>query len=567
MGRSSDIRARRRATALTILVMVLLLLFPAAAAAVVDGVPLYPPGIDSAYSMTSMEDPDLSGPMLAVEAFYLGDPGATEKSQTAAIVGWNAATGLNWPIGQDGQTLADGADQRQPTVLDVDGDVYVAWQQLDDPVTATWDLWLWRGSEKGTPRAGYPKVVARGPASSNQRSPDLGVTTDALGRTRSSPGSTTATPPAPPGRSTGWTSPPTATATAPATSRRRASTHRSAGERLDPSGDLLKGQHDPAVGRDGIFWLDDRSAATAGESEVWRADLSSGLPAGVQVFQRGPDDNKEKLWLRAGGPGAAWLGPGIAGGPWEPWARVPGGEARIVTFLANPTAFDVAGPRFAVSAGHGGNTDGDGDIFLYDQTTGQSTPVCNVGGTKTFAFDRLKIQTTPSISSAPGGSRVVWCDSRQFRNTASTPVQSLAYELYVALVPKVTLDVTYPGGKPLHRALLKATVTPDFAGKEVLFQGGTRHEASTRTAAASGTATRQTIATRTLVADSKAAYLWSRPQGRSLLRARRVRRRQEVHRRGQAQGAARADGERGEDGRALSGGAARVRSLRRRRLR
>ena len=513
MDRSSDIRAGRRATALTILVMVLLLLFPAAAAAVVDGVPLYPPGIDSAYSMTSMEQPDLNGPMLAFEAFYLGAPGATQKSQTAAIVGWNAATGLNWPIGQDGQTLPAGADQRQPTVLDVDGDVYVAWQQLDDPGLATWDLWLWRGSENGTPRAGYPRVVVRGPAFSNQRSPDLGVTTDALGQNpvlawvddRDTSGSSgqiywmdlTAD-----GNDNGIRDIEEASFD-PA----------SAGERLDPSGDLLKGQHDPAVGRDGIFWLDDRSAATAGESEVWRADLSFGLPAGVQAFQRGPDDNKEKLWLRAGGPGAAWLGPGIAGGPWEPWAKVPGGEAGIVTFLANPTAFDVAGARFAVSAGHGGNTDGDGDIFLYDQATGQSTPVCNVGGTKTFAFDRLKIQTTPSISSAPGGNRVVWCDSRQYRNTASTPVQSLAYELYVALVPKVTLEVTRPGGKPLHRALLKATVTPDFAGKDILFQTGTRHATSTAYGDSIWYTDWRTIATRTLGAGSKAGYVWPVPKG------------------------------------------------------
>ena len=513
MGRSSDIRAGRRATALTSLVMVLLLLFPAAVAAVVDGVPLYPLGIDSAYSMTSMEDPDLSGPMLAFEAFYLGEPGATQKSQTATIVGWNAATGLNWPIGQDGQTLAAGADQRQPTVLDVDGDVYVVWQQLDDPGLATWDLWLWRGSENGTPRAGYPRVVVRGPAFSDQRSPDLGVTTDALGEnpvlawvddrgTTGSSGQIYWMDLAADGNGNGTRDIEEASFDPSA-----------AGERLDPSGDLLKGQHDPAVGRDGIFWLDDRSAATAGESEVWRADLSFGLPAGVQVFQRGPDDNKQKLWLRAGGPGASWLGPGIAGGPWEPWAKVPGGEASIVTFLANPTAFDVAGARFAVSAGHGGNTDGDGDIFLYDQATGQSTPVCNVGGTKTFAFDRLKIQTTPSISSAPGGNRVVWCDSRQYRNTASTPLQSLAYELHVALVPKVTLEVTRPGGRPLHRALLKATVTPDFAGKNVVFQRGTRHEASTPYGDSIWYTDWTTIATRTLVAGSKAACVWSIPKG------------------------------------------------------
>ena len=325
MGRSSDIRAGRHATALTILVMMLLLLFPAAAAAVVDGVPLYPPGIDSAYSMTSMEDPDLSGPMLAAEAFYLGEPGATQKSQTAAIVGWNAATGLNWPIGQDGQTLADGADQRQPTVLDVDGDVYVAWQQLDDPVTATWDLWLWRGSEKGTPRAGYPKVVARGPASSNQRSPDLGVTTDALGEnpvlawvddrdTAGASGQIYWMDLAADGNGNGTRD------------IEEASFDPSvAGERLDPSGDLLKGQHDPAVGRDGIFWLDDRSAATAGESEVWRADLVL-RPAGQESRSSSADPTTTR---RSSGCGRAGPGPrgSAPASPAAPGSRGPGCRA------------------------------------------------------------------------------------------------------------------------------------------------------------------------------------------------------------------------------------------------
>lgn len=511
MHRSADIRRVRRAAAVPILAAVVLLIFPGVAAAAVDGVPLYPHKAGSPYKTMSMENADLSGPMLAFEAYSLDASAAAARSQTATIVAWNAASGVNWTIGRDGQTPPAGADQREPNVLDLNGDVYVAWQQLD-PVTGTWDLWLWRGSEKGDPRAGYPMVVARGPQHSDQCSPDLGVTTETLGKDPILAWVDDRDFPGPHGQIYWMDMGADGDNDGVRDVEEPGFDPATVGVRLDPSGNLLKGQHDPAVGNDGIFWLDDRSSLGAGDSEVWRAEFSLGLPAGVQPFFRGPNDNKEKLQLRAAGPGAAWLGPGIAGGPWEPWAKVPGGEASIVTFLANPTAFDVAGTRFAVSAGHGGNTDGDGDIFLYDQLTGQSTPVCNVGGTKTFAFDRLKIQRMPSISGAAGGSRVVWSDSRQ-KNKASTPIPDLAYELYVALVPTVQLTVTRSSVKDQERALLKATVAPDFKGKNIFFQAGVRHVAPTAYGDCVWYTGWKTLKKKPLDGASSATYMWPIPKG------------------------------------------------------
>jgi len=76
-----------------LVLLFLVLLLPAGAALAVDGVPLYPPGVDSAYSMTSMENPDMSGPALAFEIFVLDPAPPHAKSQTARIMFWNAATG------------------------------------------------------------------------------------------------------------------------------------------------------------------------------------------------------------------------------------------------------------------------------------------------------------------------------------------------------------------------------------------------------------------------------------------------------------------------------------------
>ena len=472
MERRTATRSLCRAPGLILIAVCVLLLTPAVALGV-DGVPLYPPGIDAGYAWTSMEHPDMSGPMLAFELFGLsGSP--VVKSQTATVYGWNAATGYNRPIGLDGSPPA-GADQRHPSVIDVGvgggvRDVYIVWQQWNDPVTATRDIWLWRGDEQGNPDANFPLRLIEGPAGSNQYAPEIGVSEMPSGGhlivtwadDRDTAGATTEiymldlTANTDGDENPNYLEP--------------GFDPVYAGDRVDPSGNELKGQHDPVVGAKGIFWLDERDAAAPGNADVYRANLAGGAPL-ISRFWTNPTDY-EAISPRATGEGAAWLGPGIAGGPYEPWVKKPGGGAGIITTLSAPWAFDVNGMRFAVTGGHGGNTSGDEDIFFYDKVTKQNVPVCNVGDPN---LDWLKIQTTPTISYAPGGSRVIWADSRQRTNNAGTDHGSLAYELYVALVPTVketASRTTLHLGQTLK---LGTTVTPNFKGKKVKFQKGKRH--------------------------------------------------------------------------------------------
>jgi len=468
MGLVDACRRHCRAPALIFCSAFVLLLVPGAARAV-DGVPLYPPGIDAAYSMTSMEHPDLSGPALTFEIFGLsGSP--VVRSQTARVMFWNAATGVNRNIGNEVPGLPAGADQRHPAVIDRNGHVYIVWQQWDDPVTATRDIWLWRGDERGNADPGFPMLLISGPAHSNQYAPDIGLSKTPSGNhlivtwadDRDTSGASTQIYLLDLTADTDGDSSPNYLEPGfdPAYG----------GDRVDPSGDLLKGQHDPAVGAKGIFWLDERDAEAAGNADVYRADLAVATPA-VSRFWTNPTAN-EAISPRATGEGAAWLGPGIAGGPFEPWVVKPGGDAGIITSLGNPQAFDVSGMRFAITGGHNGDTGSDWDIFFYDKAAAQSIPVCSVGVDN--GFDRLRIQDMPTIGSAPGGSRVVWCDTRQHTNTAATDIDALAHELYVALVPTVTQTASRTTLKLGKTLKLSARVTPGFKGYKVKFQAGTR---------------------------------------------------------------------------------------------
>ena len=56
------------------------------------------------------------------------------------------------------------------------------------------------------------------------------------------------------------------------------------------------------------------------------------------------------------------------------------------------------------------------------------------------AYDHTFTQAMPAVSSAPGGYRVVWSDARgHYANSPDTPEGALAYRLYVALVPTVSV--------------------------------------------------------------------------------------------------------------------------------
>jgi hypothetical protein len=504
---------------LLLLVLLAALLLPAGAALAADGVPLYPPGIDAAYTTCTMTNADLSGPMLAFELRPMEPPAGVRASAAAArrggyavynpiVYGWNAAVGTNWPLGKEVAGWTDDMLQLDPTVADRSGTVYVAWSQRNDP-TDDADLWLWKGSEAGMAAPGYPKLLVRGPADTNQVTPDMGVVTLGGGHElwlawaddRDTGGDTTEiyvldlsadsdSDGTPDIDEAGF---------APA----------SAGLRMDPSGDLVQGQHGPSVGAKGVFWLDDRNAAGSGESEIWRGqpflnDASAGLFCAIPA-------GRVKLNVRATAAGAAWLGPGVAGGLFEPWGKNLAKKAHILAFLGDPGEFDASGSAYALTGRHLGTTDLDRDVFFYSPSLRQVVPVCSVGGAG-GAYDHTLTQAMPAISTAPGGYRVIWSDARHhYANVAGTPEDSLAYRLYVALVPTVTLKASRQTLSLGKSTALGTRVSPKFGGYTVLFQKGKRHTFSSTYGTHEWFDGWKTLKSRSLSATSGAAFTWSPP--------------------------------------------------------
>jgi hypothetical protein len=124
----------------------------------------------------------------------------------------------------------------------------------------------------------------------------------------------------------------------------------------------------------------------------------------------------------------------------------------------------------------------------------------------------VTIQTTPAIRTAAGGSRVVWADARPWANGASTDHDSLAYELYVALVPTVSVAANRTTRDLGQSLTLSAKVTPNFTGRNVKFQKGTRHVLTYPwyLGGKSVSYTRwTTFKTKALSAASKASWTWT----------------------------------------------------------
>ena len=302
-----------------------------------DGVPLYPPGIDAAYAWTSMENPDMSGPVLDLRALRPWTRRALRQVAGRGVGSsfWNAATGVE-PADRAARspacrTAPTSAARRSASTR---GDVYVVWPQWDDPVTATRTSGCGAAPRTASPTPGSRCCSSRDRPAPTRCTPDDRRQQDAGRRSpRRSPGPTTATPPAPPPRSTCSTSAPTPTATPlptssrpgfdPAYGRRCAST---------PAATRSRVSHDPAVGPMGVFWLDAaRRRGPRRVADVWRgADLNDVAPV-VSLLHR-TRRTTARGFLRATGDGAAWLGPGVAGGPFEPWGRNVG-EGSGITHL------------------------------------------------------------------------------------------------------------------------------------------------------------------------------------------------------------------------------------------
>jgi hypothetical protein len=486
------------------------LLWCAAPALAVDGVPLYPPGVDDAYTNVSMRIADMSGPMIGVE---MQPVPVVVGPFLARVYGWNAAVGYNFPLTPIGGTPVT-ADQRGATVLDVSGTVYYAWMQQDDPATTGFDLWLWKGGETGLAAAGYPRRLITGPDPSNQITPDLG-------RVKETDGSHIVL---------AWLDDRVSAATAPQVYMLDLSKDTdadgtpdyeetsfdpaSAGTRVDPSGDIAKGEWQPQVGAKGIFWIDDRHAVlddtTKYGREIWRASLAPASAAAL--FWKGKADMSVD-YLRATGDGAAWLllGPAYAGSGWEPCAKAVGDSVKTVALLARPDRFDASGNAYALAGGHGGATDGDLDIFFKGPVSGQVVPVCTVGGYYGGAAAIVE-QIEPAISTAPGGYRVIWSDSRQVANTPATPFDELAYQLYVALVPTVSLSADHLTAHVGHKVTFACKVAPNFSSAKVRLQRGKRHVVTLADGSTMVSYEHWAVVkTKALGASSRATFTWTPP--------------------------------------------------------
>jgi hypothetical protein len=494
---------------ITVAAALLVCATPALAA---DGVPLYPPGVDDAYSDVSMRLADMNGPMIGVEMQPIP---VVVGPFLARVYGWNAAVGYNFPLTPIGGTPVT-ADQRGVTVLDVGGTVFYAWMQQDDPATTGFDLWLWKGDETGAAAPGYPRRLVTGPDPSNQITPDLGLVKEADGShivlawldDRAS------APTAPQVYMLDLSKDTDADGTPDY--EEAAFDRTAAGTRADPSGDIAKGQWQPQVGAKGIFWIDDRHAVVEDTTkygrEVWRASLAPASSA-VLFWKGKPTTSVD--YLRATASGAVWLllGPAYAGSGWEPCTKAVGGAAKTVALLARPNRLDVTGNAYAMTGGHGGATDGDSDIFFKGPVSDQVVPVCSVGdfygGSKPIVE-----QIEPAISTAPGGYRLIWSDSRQVANTPATPFDQLAYQLYVALVPTVSLSanhLTVPHG---HAVTFTCSVAPNFSGVKVRLQRGKRKlvtlaDGSTIVSYGNWSV----LKTKALAATSRATFTWT-PQAK-----------------------------------------------------
>jgi hypothetical protein len=267
----------------------------------------------------------------------------------------------------------------------------------------------------------------------------------------------------------------------------------SSGAAIDHTDIWARGQHVPAVGATGIYWLDERwslwDGGTLSATAVWRADLSGASPVtGSFWTESDPANDNGQDTYPGGGPvatgdGAVWLRSGPYGA-WvsQPFAKSVGGSGHVVTWMtgaAGPDAWNDPGATatgFTMMGAPSGVPDAiERDIYAYFPRTGQRIPICDVhwpAGTDPDATPNyyLKYQFDPAIgpASAPGTYRVLWADDRDSQLGLD---DSLADpRLYEAFVPGVSLKLRKTHVLFGTRLTLTAHVEPDFTGEKVKLQ-------------------------------------------------------------------------------------------------
>lgn len=248
-----------------------------------------------------------------------------------------------------------------------------------------------------------------------------------------------------------------------------------AGVKLDAS---TYGQYQPSVGPKGVVWLDTRPDTAYGTTSSLRyCTFASGVPVAAPFYSV-KNEWEDVAWPVATLSGAAFLGPGVAGGAFQPWHKALGGSAGVIASLKDPGELDAACrtgssgvTRLAMTGRHGA-TDTDYDVFFWDSRVQQVVPVCTVGSSDFMERERLG-QSDLAIALGPSsGSTVVWADARH--NPEGTSLEDLTTRLWAASVPAVSLATdraTVALGKSVT---FTAKVRPGMPTRTVRFQRGTR---------------------------------------------------------------------------------------------
>ena len=239
----------------------------------------------------------------------------------------------------------DGYKDMEPAIL-VDGPtIYVVWTRLRLANGAS-HLMIWKGAYGSSgaaaglqfiPNPGYPTQLVTGTAynaAAVQSAPAIGlVTIGAEQHVVVAWEDTRQTYPETP--EIYWADLTTEPVSDPA----------SVGIAADSTGVLGRGQHLPAVGPDGIYWLDERLSwwddGNLTDTAIWKLDVSAAVAAPYfkdsgHEFDNGLDEAPQSTWN-----GAAWLRQGAyAGAGALPYLKPAGGGGQTLGPLIRP--FDLS---------------------------------------------------------------------------------------------------------------------------------------------------------------------------------------------------------------------------------
>ena len=462
-------RAGGRTAVLALLsACVLLGLALAGPALAADGVPVITTPLSSPYLGESQ--PSISGDFLA---YAVSDTVPALSDDSVIALKYLRDGSAPWAIARP-----SGFKDMMPQILVQGSDITVVWTRLrlEDP----WDghLWIWKGTYDGVAAGfvpaddSYPKELVTGPLDASplptQWAPALGLAT--VGGEQHAIVAWEDT------RDNGYSAPliysmdlTTETTWDPT----------SAGYPVDPTDVWARGQHSPAVGLGGIYWLDDRwswwDSGNLTDTAVWRANLNTGDTGAFFTDSDHSYDNGADSLPRVTSNGALWLRSGPYGASVQmPFIKPAGSAGHTVGPIAQPlspatyTRAGASSTGLAIAGKHGNSAGAaDWDIFFFDTTAGVQVPVCNRSVAASDAEpDYFKgNQQSPAVGPGFFAYRVVWVDQR-----GSAAEDSPDARLYEAFVP--TVRWTLRPSSILDRVTLRATVTvlPDFSGEPVYLQ-------------------------------------------------------------------------------------------------